>query len=995
MYRIRLLVCFLLVFGKMKAQNPDFPMRYYGVNEGLSNDYVTCILKDQEGFMWFGTRNGLNRYDGVWFENIRLFVNSTEHNVIYHFAQDAEGWFWIVSNEGLIKFHPKTRQILHIQLNDDWSKISVEKQKYQIHINLKGYALFATQKCLYKIDLKTLQWKSFPMPFTASRTFFRPFEDSKGRVWVQISTSIYQFNEKTSKFKYYYGIDDLHPNSFMVESVPYEDSAARLWLSTWFDYARVYDEKSDSFIPINAEKRVTTVWLEDIAENGKRFLWAGGGNTGLGTFWLDDKRFTSIEPDACKPFTYRGNSVICLYKDQETESVWVGTNKGIAKFDPYSIRFHRSNFQQIIKKNIVGDISDIIQDKQNSQYLWLGVWADGVYKWNRKTNEIIHYNQQNTPMPDIGVFDLLQEKNGILWTANGGGISRFDPKKNEWKFYRDFFTRKGVVSNVLTLHQDSDERIWLGCNYEGVWYLESNEKMPKRWHFADIKPDERHYITRIVEDNAQNLWISSHSGLYKINFKNKKSQKIPLGKFGTQKIAISYVFISANRHIWVLGVDFIYELDSQGKIIQEFSRQNGLLGQPYSLVEDEFNYLWIGTNNGLQSLNPKTKAFRSFQQEEGIIENMVDNQLVSLSNGEIMFGFGGDLNYFKPGYFKYNTRAPKLVFKEIEINNQIRLFDFSQTLILYPGENSLKISFAALNFSHSSRNKYVYKLEGFNVKWITSENRMANFTNLEAGDYTFWVKAANNDGIWNQEGIKLKIKVIPPFYRQWWFRAFIISGIFGLIFWLFNYRQRQRQRIDAIRNRIAKDLHDDMGSTLSSIRIISEVLQKKIPDNQLDILTMLQRISQGAASLSDSMQDIIWSIKTDYDTLDDMLARMRAFALKLLESKQIEFHTIISDNFEDTHLNIEQRRNIYLIFKEAINNAIKYADCKSVELTIQLDKRQFWMIVKDDGKGFDFQEISLGNGLQNMRKRAEELKGQCQIQSEVGKGTSVILSLSI
>lgn len=993
---ISLLFFLLLYLSKAWAQDLEFPMTYYSVKDGLSNNYVTAILKDQEGFIWIATRNGLNRYDGLKFEEVKLFHQGQEHSVIYHFAQDNQGWFWIVSNNGLIKFHPRNKKIIPISLKDTWNKISAEKIRLTIDIKAhKSYAWFAGQNYLYKIDLKTLQYKAFAMPFKASRTLFGVFEDRKGRVWVKISTALYQFNEKTGQFKYYYGIDDVNHDSFMVESIPYEDSAGKLWLGTWFDYPRVYNPKSDSFEPTSKEKRITTLWLEDIAENGKKFMWAGGGDTGLGVFWLDDNRVMPIYSDACRPLTYRGNTITYFFKDTESETVWIGTDVGIAKYDPYSIRFHRSDFQRIIKKPIQGSISKVIQDKQKSDILWISVWADGVYRWNRKTNEIKHFNNETAGLPDVGIFDILQAKNGLIWTANGGGLSRYNENKNEWKYYRDFFKRKGVISNALTLHQDQNERIWFGCNFEGLWYFEPNQETPIRWQLPDIEPNERHYITKIIEDKEQNLWISSHSGLYKINFKNKTSQKIPLGKYETQKIALNSVFISANQHIWVSGFDFIYELDNKGKLIQEIDRSKGLKGQPYYIVEDEFNFLWIGTNNGLQTFSPGTKKFRDFWLEEGVLENEVSNQMVKIPSGEIIIGFHQEINYFKPRYFKYNTRLPKIVFKDIEINNELRTIDFQKTLTLYPGENSLKISFVALNFTHAQRNKYAYKLEGFHQKWIPNEDGDANFTNLEAGDYTFRVIAANNDGIWNQKGIQLKIKVIPPFYRQWWFRVLLIVIIFGLIFWLFQYRQQQRQKIEAIRNRIAKDLHDDMGSTLSSIRIISEVLQSQLPDNQSNTAAMLQRISQGAASLSDSMQDIIWSIKTDNDTLEDMLSRMRSFALKLLESKQIQFKSNITENFDHTFLSIEQRRNIYLIFKEAVNNAVKYAQCTEIQFIIQVIDKHFTMIIVDNGQGFDDTQISYGNGLQNMQKRAQELKGNCNIQSELGRGTRVEVKIKL
>lgn len=995
----RCLILFVfLIFGHSYAQNNLFPLQHYTIESGLSHDKITSIVKDQEGFMWFGTHNGLNRFDGLHFEVINPIPESSLFTTIHHFAQDRDGWFWLVTNDGLIRFHPKTRQYKQVFLRDDWSTQAIGSQIYRIHLSDRGHAWFATQKHLYKINLKTQQYQFFKMPFWASRLFFGALEDSKGRVWVQISTALYRFEEKTRKFKYYYGIDDLHTDPKQnFTGIPFEDSAGQLWLPNWYDYPRVYDERSDSFVVRGKQKSVNNIYLEDITEEGRKFLWAAGGNTGLQILWLDDLSFELIEHDSCKPYTHNMRPVNCLFKDEAANIIWIGTDKGIEKYDRFMARFKRNPVFEKGRAKIHGEITQILQDKNQDHIFWLSVWGDGLYRWNRKTNELQYFNQKNTPMPDPALFDATQQADGSLWLAAGGGFYQYDPRNNTWKIFRDFFKRTKSVNNVLNIFKDEHrDRVWIGCNHEGLWYLEKGARSPTRWYFPDIPPEDRHFITKIQSDKQGNIWISSHSGLHKINVEKKTTEKIFLGVYGRHKTAINSFFISKDQHIWLTGVDFLMKLDKNGKYLESFNLQENFRSHPFDLVEDKQGCLWIGSDNGLHKFYPQTKKFKTFHKDEGLIDNAVNGDLSICKNGEIFLAFtGGEFNFFHPDLIQYNLQKPSIAFTGILVNNQKRVIDFNQPLILHPQENIIHFNFVALNYSLTHKNKFAYQMKGFDEKWTYTDQPNANYTNLDEGTYTFRVIAANNDAVWNEQGTALQIVVLAPFYRTWWFRIVLLLMLSAVMYGLFSYRQNQRKKIDAFRNRIAKDLHDDMGSTLSSIRIISDVLRQQIKDAHPQSEKMLQRISQGAASLSDAMQDIIWSIKTDFDTLEDMLARMRAFALKLLEAKQIAFKTRISQDFENTHLNIEQRRNIYLIFKEAVNNAAKYAECREVELIIEMEKKQFGMIVQDNGKGFDPEKISLGNGLQNMQKRAAELKGICLIRSQIGQGTRVELKLKL
>jgi len=318
-----------------------------------------------------------------------------------------------------------------------------------------------------------------------------------------------------------------------------------------------------------------------------------------------------------------------------------------------------------------------------------------------------------------------------------------------------------------------------------------------------------------------------------------------------------------------------------------------------------------------------------------------------------------------------------------------------EPVVLQPGDNVVSFDFSAPSYTQPEKTVLAYKLEGFDPDWVETRQNTITYTNLDGGKYTLLVKARNGDGFWSREVMRVPLRVIPPFRKTIWFRLLILAlagGVIGLIAW---NRLEQRLQLEKIRRRIARDLHDDMGSTLSSIRFFSEVAQTQIETDQAQAKTLLQRIGQSAAALSEAMQDIVWAINARYDNLDDLAARMREFGLRIGEARGIRFRDEISSTFSLRHLRPDQRRNIYLIFKEALNNAAKYSECSEIRVRMELNRSKLMLEIKDDGKGFDPDAVQPGNGLTNMRQRAAEIGGELDLKTSPGQGVQIELVVEV
>lgn len=310
-------------------------------------------------------------------------------------------------------------------------------------------------------------------------------------------------------------------------------------------------------------------------------------------------------------------------------------------------------------------------------------------------------------------------------------------------------------------------------------------------------------------------------------------------------------------------------------------------------------------------------------------------------------------------------------------------------------ENMITFNFAALNFSNSFLNQYSYKLEGFDGDWINcGQQQSATYTNLNGGSYIFRVKGANNDGIWNEAGTSVLLYVHPPFWKTWWFYLLCTFAIAGILYTFYKIRINQLIRLQSIRTRIARDLHDDIGSTLSSINMISSMAdQTALPEKKSNEL--FHTIAAASGQAMDLMSDIVWSINPNNDRLEMIIIRMRQYASEILEAANISFTLEMNEEDNDVLLPLEIRKDFFLIFKEAINNLAKYSKADHVSIKLHFINGMVHLSIHDDGIGFDPEEVSNGNGLKNMSARARQMKGAISISSKNPKGTRVDLKIPL
>jgi signal transduction histidine kinase/ligand-binding sensor domain-containing protein len=1003
-YRPLFLYFFLFALQPaLSAQPFNYSFEHFTTENGLSHESITCITKDRDGFLWIGTANGLNRFDGIAFNtffNNKRDTSSLPGNYIAGTTLDKNGFLWVSTNYGICRMNTRTLEIKRINLAMPGDSLPRYEVMYG-EFDRQGIGWFIVSGYLYAINHDNFQWQRFRLP-TANFHGNAVQVDSKNRIWLSLGRAKYLFNPQTKKFRYLMGYDYDHTDSKVLCGWLQEDETGTLWMATWGHGFFTWNEMKQEFESREPVNESLTHFVFDKDENNNPYIWCGGGIYGLMAFDRNNKNLFQFKNDPRDEYTHNLGQATFIFLDTSSGIVWIGTENGLEKFDPHAIRFSRYRIWQ--NKDELSNTqyfftSGFVQDKTDptGNTWWVSVWIGGVYKWNRNKLKLESDYVETPGIKDHGVFSMIQARDGKIWVGHGLGVQVLDPAQNKFmKHLVDFFPDQSKRRTVTFITEDSKSNMWF-ATYQGLYSWERSGDSVINWSLKipELKGVDPGHIR---EDAAGMIWISSAKGLYRID-PEKKQAVVYINKKRTGKKlpddAIGAINIDHRQHIWVSGVSYIAELEPNGEVIKIYNGSNGFQATGvYNILEDPQHFIWIATDNKLHRLNSTTGHFDYFDKQDGLFNNKIGDGFYLSPQSELFIGFNGAINSIQTDKIAFNKKPPTVFVSQLNVNGKLRNFDVNNKITIKPGERNILIEFAALNYSQSKKNRFSYMLEGFDSTWKFTAERKIMLMNMEGGTHKLRVMASNNDGVWSDETV-YTIRVIPPFQKTIWFRLLIVAFIVLIVLMVGWYRRQQRKRLEKIRNRIATDLHDDMGSTLSSIRIFSDVAKKQIEKDKPDTVQLLDRISQNATSLSENMQDIIWTIRSDNDTLEDLVFRMREFGLRVCDARNIQFNTKVSQNFKTSKLSLEQRRNLYLIFKESLNNAVKYACASQIDLLLNLHGHYLKMEVTDNGKGFNIEKIKRGNGLNNLEKRVKEINGQITISSSPGKGATISVMMKL
>ncbi|HEY6503501.1 MAG TPA: two-component regulator propeller domain-containing protein [Chitinophagaceae bacterium] len=1003
------------------AQQPVLYFKRLNQANGLSNNKVNCILQDKRGFIWIGTDDGLNRYEGnnfLVFKNIPGQLSSISGNTITDLHEDKEGVLWIATADGGISRYdyrlPPEKQFRQYKHNPGDSTSIPVNIVNALHEDNDGYLWLATSgAAVLRFDKQ--KEKFHKLTGLVGLTIYDMCFDKDGIMWAgREGGSILKVDPKSFQWE----PDPRYTNFYaalphVVVTRLFRDSKKNIWFGSWDKAVYRYNAaagQEESFI--HQKDRLFSFGVDEpIAFNEDKYgrVWIGGKNSGLYVYDPATGHFYNYRHNAAMEGTLSHNTVKCIYIDKAGE-VWLGTNNGVSIYQAPQHPFE----QQFLPVTGLSPGSLTVYDffKKENGDLWIGT-SNGIYVKDSKGNYA--HRKISYKGNELRVTHFFKDTDGTFYLGTDYTLFRYNESTGNITVLpnteKDQVMAKLIESRIVSVIKDTIDGnpVLLASPYghyftyydlaEQRWVSrrDSARKILLRYNIRD------NLIRKFVKTKDGKLWLANaKSGLILLNkhtrgnttFINNPSQKNSISNNNVYDIKED---TTGNLWVSTYGGGLNY-FDTRKREFRHFASANNLFE---GLEIDRNGNVWSISNGNLQKFDPLSQTFTYVELPDVEKSGGVKGYIYKDEEGKMYVAGSGYFVVFDPGQVVVEQKQPEVFLTDFSIfDHSFSHFLVKKEIALRYTENFFTIHFSAPFYSASAPVQYSYMLEGVDKDWVNAgASTQAPYTNLNEGEYTFKVRATATPGTWSDKITTIRIRIIPPFWKRWWFFMLIAVSVAGIIYGVYRYRINELLKRHAIRNKIAQDLHDNVGSTLSSISVYSQVAKiYKEKGKQEELAHALEKISTTSSEMISEMNDIVWVINPRNDSMDILLQRMESYAKPLLNVQGIQYKFDYNPDLAALQLPMESRKNFYLIFKEAVNNAVKYSGAKNLYIRMERHQQDLVLIVKDDGKGFNMAESEeraksslSGNGLQNMRVRAREMKGKLVISSEPGKGTVIDL----
>jgi ligand-binding sensor domain-containing protein/signal transduction histidine kinase len=1004
------------------------PFKAYTTSEGLAHDRVNRIVRDSRGFLWFCTSEGLSRFDGYEFKNYTQ-DDGLPHRAVYDFLETRSGEFWAATLDGVVLFNPSGISAREQETDEDKTNppmfrtfrppdLKTAPSTWEINDLMEdrdGKVWAASSHGLYQLTKEQDDWHlaRFDVPPAAARRieeFNALLQDGAGAVWAATALGLYRILPDNA------GVQTI--NEKLIAMMMIEDREHRIWVgSKGGDEAEsgvhVFAYESGPPPPPPREIRAyhkrdglsDEAWMNALLETEDGQIYIGVGN-GL-------CEFTPQADQSLPQFRALSNEGVVALGEDSSGNIWLSTNSSGVR------RFARRGFVNFDEPdNLLGKkIGSIVAGSDGETYILASGFK--INRFNGKGFDVVSPRKMIAGNWGTGQI-TFRDHLGAWWVAGANGLQRY-PAVGKMEDLaateplKTYTTKDGLFTNgVFRLFEDSRGDIWIST-------IGSVVDTAMRWNRAtdtfqgftarDNFP-ENNGPTAFGEDRAGNIWIGFYAGGL-IRYRAGKAEvftaadRLPAGY-------IHNIFTDSAGRVWVATsgggvVRFDHPTSEEKPVLTNLTTRDGLSSnQATCVTEDNFGRIYISTGRGINRLNLQNGRIKIFTKADGLPENIV-TQCRRDSSGALWFGTNNGLARYVP-IAEEQSKPPPIFLSGLRVNgNSIRkLSELGETevknLDLASDQRQIQVDFFALGFGSGEALRYQYKLN--NEDWSAAGGQRTVNLDRASGSYVFQVRAVNADGIVSENPALLSFTIARPIWQRWWFLLLLTLAIVGAIYLVYSYRLRRLLELEKVRTRIATDLHDDIGASLSKIAILSEVVHQRVvpvAPGSAEINEPLEEIAGTSRELVDSMSDIVWAINPERDHLSDLIQRMRSLAGELTEYADIGLRVKLTGIEEDADLPLgaDLRREIYLIFKETVNNMVKHSACDMAEVSFGVENDNLIVSVKDDGKGFtpatngNGAATRGGNGLPNMKRRAANMNGSYEITSEIGIGTKVVLRVPL
>ena len=1033
------------------------------VGNGLSDNDINCFLQDRQGFMWIGTNDGLNRYDGYNFKVYQpdaLNKNSISSAQISSLYEDKNGLIWVgTANGGLNSFNPKTEKF-NTWLRSDTATNSISDNTVNaICADANNNLWIATASGLNFFNTTTGNFKAYhhkdgDVNSIARDNIYSLYLDKQSRLWIgTYGAGIDMLNTATGEIK--------HISRFAKSGVP--DNS---------DYIRKIILANDTLLYASSDKELLGINLKNyhvsfvthsgasgegeiqcLLKDDNNLLWMGTRNAGLVIYDPATQQSINYRADEKNQDGLSDNYIRAICKDREG-GIWIGMlTTGI-----HRINLGTRNFKVLKAKEFEGhegkDNYMFSFAEDNDSNLWVGTFNAGFHQFKKQNDEyafVRNYHSGNTDLINQFVISLQKGNGNDIWLGHfggGEGVSRFIPGEKSLEHFTSHLNAADnsiAENNVVSLLWDSSGILWIGTARFGL--DEYNVQTKKFYHHRHNPKNpgsiSDNWVNVIKKDKAGTLWLATGNGLNKMNKDGSFTHFLHDDKdaFSLSYDHITCMNIDDNGIIW-MGTES-GDLDAFQPSLKKFLSMKLFAGKKKCTVQglliDNLGKIWISTDAEIVTFNPPKnfpsffnrnvpvefkemdQYFQDYDKSNGVPFNSFNQySYYKGKDGKLYFGSTNGALIIDPEKFYLNAQPPRVLLTNFSLfNREVTAGDstgvmkeaisYAQKIILKPGQNVFSIEFTSASFTDATKNRFAYMLQGFDKDWIFTDYKKRNttYTNLHPGEYTFRVKASNSEGVWNENGTSIKMIILPAWWQTWLFKIALAVSLIALIFFVIRYYFRQKLKlqqeqferelaIETVRLRISEDIHDEIGSGLTKISLMSQRIKMNLENKKEFDPELLQKLTESSKEVVSNLGEIIWTVNPKYDNLPSLLAYIRNYISNFFENTLVECTIDFPIEIPPDIISPDLKHNLFLVIKEALNNVLKHAEATAVTVHSHLDNSIFYFEISDNGKGIDdLKGRQFGNGLLNMKNRMEAVKGKLEIQSAKNVGTKIKLEASL
>ncbi len=993
----------LLVAGWVDAQSPVVNFRHIKSEAGLSNSTIETILQDKRGFLWFGTRDGLNRYDGSQMMVYRHHPSdslSLSDNYITALFEDSSQLLWVGTLNGLNRFDPRSNRFTRFRTTKNQAGSITSNRITAILGDAKGRIWIGTAGGginIYDPSAAAFQAIHCRSANAEETDIHCLLEDSRGNIWAGTESGLYLYHSNLNQFEHI-----LLPETFKGKTAIWalaEDRDGKLLLGMAENGLVLFNPTYHSFQhyihqPDNAYS-ISSNLVRAVHRSKKGDIWIGSVNGGLDRMDPATGKFSNYQYQPENPNSLSQRTVSALYEDVQG-NIWIGTHRGgINLYMPGAEKFKLYRQKPFNNSLSYNDVKSFCEDRSGN--IWIGTDGGGLNRFNRKDNSFIHYKYDPFNPKSLGsneVMDIREDRDGELWIATwGGGLCRYNRATND-------FTRfsGGAARYIQCIFEDRNGELLIGTYYSGLhaFHKKSGQFNRISASRSGLTAISGNNILSIMQDRDGNTWLGTDDGgLNRMDAKTgefshyfNREDKLP---------DIRVLFTDSRGGIWA-GQAGLYKYDPARNDFFLFTTREAL-DQVFikGIVEDNNGQYWITTSAGLKLLDAEKNEARSFNTGDGLQEMEFEaNAYAKTRDGQIYIGGVNGFNSFNPLDIRANNFIPPVYITDFQVqNNSVsggpgnkllpEDISFTKEITLSYRDATFSFGFAALSYTAPENNRFAYRLEGWDQDWVyTSGEKRASYTNVRPGTYRFTIRASNNDGVWNQQGHSIQLVITPPFWNTWWFRLLALAAVASVLLYIYRIRRKiqlqrfeeeKKEEIHQMQLQFFTNISHEFRTPLSLITgPVEKLLQEESDGRNQHLLQVIQRNANRLLQLINELMDFrkaasgALQLQVMPGNLPVFLHEIAEEFSELAAQKNIRFTVSAQSRQEECWFD---RQVLEKIITNLLSNSFKYTnDYGRVTLQVLDDLRQFHpqyeneLIIgnRREGRGFVYIRVA-DNGI--------------------------------